>query len=105
MVSEATTMAPRPIRMQVDQAGGQVAITVIGAVSAACDASYALEVASGGTGSANRSIQRGNARLNPGPPVRLLNVRLGGSTAAESWSSKLTVTGCGPEYEETFTAP
>ena len=101
MASEATSAAPRPIRMQVDRAGGKLAIAVVGAVSSPCEASYALEVTSGGSGNVNRSIQRGSARLQPGEPARLLSVRLGGAAAA-GWSAKLSVSGCGPDYEESL---
>src|SRR3546814_10776567 len=71
MNQTAPAEAP-PIRLVSEEVGGGVRLKVIGASDEIMAASYALEV-TGGRG-ANRSVQRGTARLRPGAPVTLVTL-------------------------------
>src|SRR3546814_15455862 len=94
MNQTAPAEAP-PIRLVSEEVGGGVRLKVIGASDEIMAASYALEV-TGGRG-ANRSVQRGTARIRPGAPVHLVPLTLGNANAG--WSSLLKVSPeDGPPY-------
>src|SRR3546814_17743265 len=81
-----------------DLVGGGVRLKVIGASDEIMAASYALEVTEGR--GANRSVQRGTARLRPGAPVPLVTLTLGHANAG--WSALLTVSPeDGTPYQQT----
>jgi hypothetical protein len=92
--------AGSPVQMLVDEAPHGITIKLVGSADEPCEATYALEVASGEDGNANRSVQRGTARLRPGPLANLATVALGNS-AARGWTAKLTVVDCkGRRFEQ-----
>lgn len=97
MNQTAPAEAP-PIRLVSEEVGGGVRLKVIGASDEIMAASYTLEV-TGGRG-ANRSVQRGTARLRPGAPVTLVTLTLGNADAG--WSALLKVSPeDGTPYEQT----
>lgn len=77
-----------PITLVTEATPEGVVVQVVGRSATPVEAAYALEVTSG---AANRSTQRGSARLRPGERVVLLTARLGGS-AGRDWRALLTVT-------------
>lgn len=97
-MNQAAPAEAPPIRLVSEEVGEGVRLKVIGASDEAVAASYALEV-TGGKG-ANRSVQRGTARLRPGDPVTLVTLTLGNADAG--WSALLTVSPeDGTPYEQT----
>lgn len=89
-----------PVRLVTEAVPNGVRITVVGRSASAYDAKYALEVSSSGSGSNNRSTQRGSVRLRPGVPVTMTTVVLGTSKAG-GWTARLKVEPAGAAaYEE-----
>lgn len=83
-----------PIRLIVEPAEDLVRFRVVGESKASCEARYALEV----DVNRNRSVQRGNALLQPARPVTLATTSV---SRSGPWTARLTVTPCsGPAYEE-----
>jgi hypothetical protein len=88
--AQATDPAHRPIRLVSEVEGTSVLIRVVGESDTSFAADYTLEVASGGAGNSNRTVQRGSVTLRPNTPVVLLSTRLGGN-AAGGWRARLQV--------------
>jgi hypothetical protein len=82
--------ADRPLRLDVDQSGGQVIIRLVGSSPTAWSARYDLEVTGGAARSNNHSAQRGTARLQPGQQTIVATVRLANSASA-LWNARLHV--------------
>jgi hypothetical protein len=89
--SAAAPPSARPLQLQVDDGGSQVIIRLVGESPTAFAASYELEVTGGSSGSSNRSMQRGTARLQPGRSVTVATLRLRNSADA-NWTARLHVT-------------
>jgi hypothetical protein len=89
--SAAAPPSARPLQLQVDDSGSQVIIRLVGESPTAFAASYELEVTGGSSGSSNRSIQRGTARLQAGQSVTVATLRLRNSTQTR-WIARLHVT-------------
>jgi|GEM_PF-2884332 len=89
----------RPIALVSEPAAEGVKLKVVGSSDRPLDAAYALEVSSETRAGTNRSVQRGNVRLQPGLPVTLVSLKLG-NVSGGAWTAKLTVTPSGgDEYE------
>ncbi|HEY8433742.1 MAG TPA: curli-like amyloid fiber formation chaperone CsgH [Sphingomicrobium sp.] len=82
--------AERPLRLQVDQSGGQVIIRLVGNSPTSWSARYDLEVTGGAATSSNHSAQRGTARLQPGQQTTVATLRLANS-ASTVWTARLHV--------------
>lgn len=78
------TTADRPITLVAKQDESGLHLQVLGSSPVAMAARFTLETRSGG----NHSVQKGNARLQPGQPVSLTTVNL---SKADSWSAVLRV--------------
>ncbi|PWG01909.1 curli-like amyloid fiber formation chaperone CsgH [Sphingosinicella humi] len=76
-----------PIRLAAEPVGEGVRLTVIGDSDVAMTARYSLEVVASEGG--NRSVQRGEAHLQPGRAATLATVTLG--QADRGWSAILKV--------------
>ena len=88
-----------PLRLVADKVATGVRLRVVGLSPVACDAKYELEVSSGSGG--NRSVQRGAAKVTPGPEIIFATTTLGGQGAG-NWSATLRVDACDRHYEQTL---
>jgi len=87
----------KPIRLIAETTETGIRVQVVGASPRQVHASYKLEVESG---SGNRSVQRGRAIVQPGPPATYVNLLLG-KPDSRDWTARLTVEGTGLlAYEE-----
>ena len=80
----------RPLRLDVDESGGQVIIRLVGSSPTPWSAQYDLQVTGGAARSNNHSAQRGTARLQPGQQTIVATVRLANSAGAV-WTARLNV--------------
>ena len=91
VLAAAMTGAPAseavPIRLAAEPVGEGVRLSVIGDSDVAMTARYSLEVVASEGG--NRSVQRGEAHLQPGRAATLATVTLG--QAGRGWSAILKV--------------
>jgi hypothetical protein len=81
----------RPLHLEVNEVDNQLVINLVGDSQAAVSARYELEVAGGASGSSNRSVQSGTARLEPGKVATLATLRVANPKGA-SWTVRLHVT-------------
>jgi hypothetical protein len=85
------TSAPRPLQLQVSEAGETLEMSLIGHSAQPWSARYELEVTGGPKGASNHSIQRGTATIKAGTKVTVATVRLGNPKGAQ-WAARLHVT-------------
>ena len=106
VASPDALLPARPLQLVTEASGKGMRIYVVGTSAVLCDASYDLEVSSGSTFGANRSIQRGAARIKPGVEAKVLTMTLA-KVDPGGWSVRLRVTPCGAgtPYEETRGQP
>jgi hypothetical protein len=83
--------APRPLQLQVSEAGGNLEMSLVGQSASPWSARYELEVTGGPQGTSNHSVQRGTATIKAGGPITVATVRLGNPKGAE-WAARLHVT-------------
>jgi hypothetical protein len=109
-VAGAVAAAPAPegsapIRLVSEPSGEGIRLRVLGASDKPLEATYLLEASGGPTGTSNKSVQRGTARLPPGVPVTLVTLTLG-NTRNGSWSARLYVSPSqGDPYEMSAGSP
>ena len=93
--------AAMPLQLQVRHEGGATLVQVLARAGAPRLVSYALEV--GDRSGGNRSVQRGNVRLQPNSESIVTTVRLGSGHA--NVRAKLSVTPeDGAAYSQAFDA-
>jgi hypothetical protein len=92
----------RPLHLVTEPVGAGIRVRVVGESPVACEAHYVLEVASDPAEGANRSVQRGAARLGPGVATTIATVTLA-NAGSKAWTARLGVEPCGgaKTYEET----
>ena len=75
-----------PIRLEAHPSANGVELRVTGSSDRPVSASYSLEVTAG----TNRSRQSGNVQLQPGSPVTMVRLTVGGASA-KPWTARLDV--------------
>ena len=95
VAASGSTCSPQPLHLQVEPAGDQVIIQLVGSSQVACEVEYVLEVSSG---PGNRSVNRGKAAFQPGKTVTIATVRVNGPLV----TARLNVSGCAGNYSESW---
>lgn len=99
-VAEVTNLE-HPLKLVTEDTDTGVKVLIVGSSNVACAVEYELEVQSGGVGNANRSVQRGTARLMPNQKITVAKTSLR-LTAPVTWNARLLVQTCeGTNYEMT----
>lgn len=82
----AAAPAAEPIRLEAHPSAQGVELRVTGSSDRPVSATYALEVTAG----TNRSRQSGSVQLQPGRPVTMVRLSVGGASA-QQWTARLDV--------------
>lgn len=82
--SVSAAAAPHPVRLEIEQAGADTTILVVGEAAEPVQATYELAV-----DGASTVRQSGNATLRPGTRTVVARVRIGGDAG---WRAELRVT-------------
>lgn len=94
----------QPLKLVIEETDTGAKVQIVGDSELACAVEYELEVQGSGARKANRSVQRGKARLLPNQKIVVATAMIGSGRSRE-WNARLLVRPCnGPSYEQSASA-